>query len=164
MIGLRIVHLLAGVFWMGTAMFIFFFLEPAASRAGPAGGQVMGELAGSKMPLAMMSSSFLSILSGLLLYWQNFNGIDVSSGRALAFTVGGVAGLIAFLEGVVVHMPLQIKMKKLGEQIRASGGAPTAEQMTATKALQGKLKHAARWTVILLVISVIGMAVARYAG
>lgn len=162
MIVLRIVHLLAGIFWVGAAMFIFFFLEPAASKSGPAGGQVMGALAGSKMPLAMMSSSFLAVLSGILMYWRNYGGINTASGTGLAFTIGGTAGLIAFLEGLVIHMPLQIKMKKLGEQIRAGGGAPSQDQMAEAQGLQAKLKHAARWTVILLVITVVAMAVARY--
>lgn len=167
MVTLRIIHLLTGIFWVGTSMFIFFFLEPAASKSGPAGGQVMGALAGSKMPLTMMSTSTLAVLSGLLLYWRDSSGFNadwMSSGSGLAFTIGGAAGLLAWLEGLVIHMPLQIKMKKLGERIQSGGGPPSPEQMGEAKVLQGKLKHAAMWTVILLVITVVGMAVARYAG
>lgn len=167
LITLRIIHLLSGIFWVGTSIFIFFFLEPAVSKSGPAGGQVMGALASSKMPLTMMSASALAILSGGLLYWRNSSGFDmewISSGPGTAFTIGGLAALIAFIEGLVVHMPLQIKMKKLGDAIRAGGGAPSPEQQEQAKALQGKLKHAAMWSVILLVITVVGMAVARYVG
>lgn len=167
MVVLRIVHLLSGVFWVGAAMFVFFFLEPAVAKSGPAGGQVMGTLAGSKMPLTMMGTSTLVVLSGLLLYWRNSNGFDadwISTRTGLAFTIGGIAGLLAWMEGFVVHLPLQIKMKKLGEQIMAAGVAPSPEQMKEGDALRHKLKHAAMWSVILLVVAVLGMAVARYAG
>ena len=166
-ITLRIIHILSGVFWVGAGMFIFFFLEPAASKSGPAGGQVMGAIAGSKMPITMMSASFLAVLTGVLLYWRNSNGFDmdwISTGRGTAFTIGGAAALLAFLEGLVIHMPLQIKMKKLGQAIQAGGGPPTPEQAAEGAALRGKLKHAAMWSVILTVIAVIAMSAARYIG
>ena len=45
---LRIVHILAGVFWVGAALTAFLFLQPAAREVGPAAGPFMAHLAGKK--------------------------------------------------------------------------------------------------------------------
>lgn len=163
MVTLRVIHILAGVFWVGAAMFVFFFLEPAIAKSGPAGGQVMGAIAGSKMPLAMTASSFLSVLTGVLMYWRNGYYSDWSSSpTSLAFTIGGAAAILAFLEGLAIHMPLQIKMKKLGQQIQAAGGPPSQELVSQGEEMRRKLKHAALWSVVLVDIAVVAMASARY--
>ena len=42
MIILRLIHILAGIFWVGTAFFFVLFFEPTLKTSGPAGGTVMG--------------------------------------------------------------------------------------------------------------------------
>ena len=42
---MRLVHIVGGVFWAGTAMFTVVFLIPAVRALGPAGGPVMQEIA-----------------------------------------------------------------------------------------------------------------------
>ena len=43
----RLLHIVAGAFLVGIAIFNAFFLFPAIKAAGPAGGQVMGRVANS---------------------------------------------------------------------------------------------------------------------
>jgi len=45
MLILRVIHILLGIFWVGTALFFVLFFEPTIRAAGPAGGAVMGRLA-----------------------------------------------------------------------------------------------------------------------
>ena len=41
---LRVVHVLAGAFWVGAVTFIAAFLVPAVTALGPVGGQVMEQV------------------------------------------------------------------------------------------------------------------------
>jgi len=53
-------------------------------------------------------------------------------------------------------------MGALGQEMRATDGPPKPEQLAAMQTLQKRLATAGRAGAILLVIAVIGMAVARY--
>ena len=44
MLILRVVHVLGGIFWVGSALFMAFMLMPALASAGPAAGAVMGAM------------------------------------------------------------------------------------------------------------------------
>lgn len=44
LIVLRLVHVLGGIFWVGSGLFMVFFLVPAMGTVGPTAGQVMGGL------------------------------------------------------------------------------------------------------------------------
>lgn len=46
---LRLVHVLGGVFWLGSGLFTAFFLMPALATAGPAAGPLMGALQRRKL-------------------------------------------------------------------------------------------------------------------
>jgi hypothetical protein len=48
MVVLRIVHILAGVFWVGAALTTILFLQSTAREVGPAAGPFMAHLAGKK--------------------------------------------------------------------------------------------------------------------
>src|SRR5438309_6237972 len=41
LVTLRLIHIVGGVFWVGSAMFTTFFLLPAVAKAGPSAGQVV---------------------------------------------------------------------------------------------------------------------------
>ena len=41
---LRLVHIVAGILWVGFAAFLPFYLVPAVAEAGPEAGKIMGAL------------------------------------------------------------------------------------------------------------------------
>ena len=43
-IGLRIVHVVAAAIWVGGAALIVLYVQPAAEKLGPVGGQFLEEL------------------------------------------------------------------------------------------------------------------------
>ena len=45
---LRVLHIVGGVFWVGTAVFIAAFLGPSLRAAGPAGGWLLARADGSR--------------------------------------------------------------------------------------------------------------------
>ena len=67
---LRLIHIIVGVFWVGSLIFVAAFLLPAVRASGPAGGAVMGQLMQNlKLHRYMVASTWLTILSGVGLAW-----------------------------------------------------------------------------------------------
>jgi len=61
----------------------------------------------------------------------------------------------------VYQKPAAKRMSAVGQEIQASGGPPTPEQMAEIQAQQKKLSQGALWSAILLAVAVIGMALSR---
>jgi len=163
---LRLTHVLFGVFWAGTAMFNAAFLVPAVRALGPAGGQVMQEIAQKrKLPIYFLVSGILTVLSGFALYWHDSAGFSnefMRSAGGVTFGVGGLLALIAVLVGIFVVTPAAMRAAKLGAAIAAGGKPPNAEQAAEMQRLQVRLGMTAMLAAGLLTITTICMAVARY--
>lgn len=162
-IALRLIHILSGVFWAGTAFFFVSFLEPAVKATGPEGGKVMQRLSQMGYSTALSIVGVLNVGSGLLMYVRDFGlTIQLTTGAGLGFTFGGAAGLLALLVGLFVARPAAARVGVLGKQIQASGKPPTPEQLAEIQALQRRLGQGALWTALLLALALIGMSTARY--
>ena len=74
---LRTVHVVAGVFWAGTAIFVAGFVEPVARSLGPDGGRFMeGLVKKQRLPLFMELATVLTLATGLMLYWRASAGLE----------------------------------------------------------------------------------------
>jgi hypothetical protein len=167
MVVLRIVHIVAGVFWVGAAFTTILFLQPTAREVGPAAGPFMAHLAGKKRLIeAVLSAAALTILAGLLMYWRVSGGLDpdwIGTAPGLTLTVGAVCGIAAFALGLSVVRPTIRETLAIGREIAASGGGPPSpDQGARLQALQRRSKDVGRVIVPLLVVAVVGMAAARY--
>ena len=165
MIVLRLVHLLAAVFWAGTIFYFSLFFLPRVKGFGPEGGRIMQRLTAPPFPEAMTWAGALVALSGVLLYWRNSGGFQsawIGTPTGLALTIGGLAGLTAFLQGVVVSRPAVARLGLLGRQVQADGGTPNAEQAAEMQKLAAKLEKGIYRTAYLLLVALAGMAVAPY--
>jgi uncharacterized membrane protein len=167
MVILRTIHILAGIFWVGTAFFFVLFFEPTLKAAGPAGGTVMGRLTLTRFPVVMAFSGILTVAAGFLMYLTDSHGLQVnwiSTPPGVAITIGSLAGILAFLLGLTVQMPASARMAALQKEIQAAGGPPALAQMEEMRVLQDRISNASRWGAVLMVIAVLGMAVARELG
>ena len=161
---LRLVHIFSGIFWVGTAFFFALFFEPTIKAAGAEGGKVMGRLTLTKFPLAMTIASLLTVVAGVLLYLDASGGLQASwifSLSGLALTIGGSAGILAFLLGLTVQGPSAARMSALQKGIQAAGAPPTSDQMQELQRLQERIAIASRWGAVLMVIAVLGMVMAH---
>jgi hypothetical protein len=166
MILLRMVHIFAGGLWIGAAISYLFFFKPSVQAIGPAGPKFMQTLAERrKYPVFMLISSLLTVLAGGALYLYASGGFNlawIKTGAGLGFTIGSLAALVAFFVGGFGIGPTSAQMGTLGQQIGASGGGPTPEQISTLQALEKKLARAELVDFVMLVIAMLTMATARY--
>ena len=163
---LRLIHILAGVFWAGAAIFTAVFLMPTIRAVGPAGGPVMQHLAQvRKLPIFVLTAGFLTVISGIGLYSISSVGFTSSwmrSGAGMTFGTGGLLALVALSIGVFFVMPMAKRLGALGGAIGASGGKPSPEQAAEMQRLQGRMGKASALGAVLIVGATTAMAVARY--
>jgi uncharacterized membrane protein len=165
MISMRIIHIFAGVFWAGTAFFMVSFVSPAVIATGEEGQKFMQQLAfRTRFTTAMMGVAILTILSGLVMYWQLFNfRVNVlSSGYGLVLTLGSIAGFIGFLTGYFMQNRNTKRMKALSESFAAADGPPTPDQLAEMKSLAATVSRGSQITAVFLALSLLGMSVAQY--
>lgn len=165
LIVLRAIHILAGVFWVGSFYIFFFFIEPSVKELGPIGGQFMGHLAEKKkMPIVIAITAATTIVAGTLLYWRVSDGFDVdwiTSATGVAFTVGALSAIVAFALGFVVVKPAIERMGAIGQGI-ATGTPPPEDQVAEMQRLGARLVLVGRIDLVLLTVAVITMATARF--
>jgi uncharacterized membrane protein len=163
---LRLVHILSGIFWVGSLLFITGFLMPSVRAAGPAGGAVMGQLMQvRKLHHYMMGATLLTIVSGFGLVYVlagplGFQWFTVGMGRAIG--IGALLTLVATAIGFAVNAPTAQRIAKLAAGSQAAGRPPTPDEAAQMQALQGRLGRAAVAVTTLLVLAAACMAVARY--
>ena len=163
---LRLVHILAGVFWAGANFMMAGFINPSVKATAPESGKFMQYLAQkSGYPRYAEVAGWLTILAGLGLYWIVSGGFQISwftSRRGIVLTIGGLLAIVAMIIGYVVQKPAAKRLSAVGKEIQASGGPPTPDQLAEIQAQQKKLSQGALWTAIVLAVSVAGMALSRF--
>jgi uncharacterized membrane protein len=161
---LRVIHIAAGTFWVGSATFLLVFVEPTVHAIGPPGGSFMAHLSQvRKLPAMIAVSAILTIVAGIWLYWRDTGGFDpdiVTTGPGIGFAVGGLAAIVAFVVGLTMARPRLGRMGALGGAM--ASGSPTPEQAEEMAGLQRSLRSISIFNEVLLVIAVIAMASARF--
>lgn len=161
----RLIHILAGVFWVGTMVFVTTFLIPAIRDTGPDGGKVMAALTRRRFMQVMPVIAILTILSGLHLLGKVSNGFQVEylkSGPGHAYGVGGGLAILAFIIGIAVTRPAMMKAVKLAES--AASASEDERPVILAKAQASRARGARAGIVVawLLVLATVAMAVGRY--
>jgi hypothetical protein len=164
LIVLRLIHIFAGVAWVGGGSFALLFAAPSARQMGPEGGRFMQNLMGNANKF-FSAASGLTVLSGLALYWfvsGRLNPGWISTGQGIVLTIGGLAGLVAMIHGGVVLGGIGRRMEALGKQIQSAGGPPTPRQLAGMGSLQQSQQTHGAVSLILFAIALIGMSIAQY--
>jgi hypothetical protein len=159
---LRIGHILAGVVWAGSAIFVAAILEPRLRTLGSEiQGRVMAALAPVMGPVLGISG-LLTIIFGLTLVirLKRFDNL-LDTNWGLAITVGLIASVLAYASGFTT-MITSNKMMALGKSM--AGRPPTPEEGARMGQLSARATLLARTAAVLVVIAVGAMASARYVG
>ena len=163
---LRFVHVVAGALWVGLRGFATFFLQPAIQEAGPDGGKVMAAIQRRGLMTVMPVLALGALISGVWLYIRAGEGMPAEFGRSpvgMAFGLGGLAAIVAWILGIAVMRPSMMKAMALGQSIASSTSAEERERaMAEAQRLRVRAAKAGRVTAYLLLFAVSAMAVARY--
>lgn len=158
---LRIIHIVAGVFWVGGSIVMTYFVGPTVGAIGEPGQKFMSHLVNNlKFSNRMAAASGATILAGLILY-----GLDARAGSAwlrssfaIGLGIGAVFALIGFVYGMMIGRNIKA-MAQLGAQIQGRPSPDQLSQMQALQKRQATVSMISTWSVILATVF---MAIARY--
>jgi hypothetical protein len=163
---LRVIHVGSAMAWFGGAIVGQFFVFPTAKALGPAGQPFMEYLENRRrIGLYFPIVATLTILAGTALYWRDSNGLDsawVFSPSGLAFTIGGLAAIVAFVGGMILIGPSAAAQAAVRNELAASGGPPSDDQRRRLEGADRRMQLASRIDAPLLLVAGLTMAVGRY--
>lgn len=167
LIVLRIIHIVAGVAWAGGVFLFVVFVQPSAAAIAPQGAPFVRELVGNRKLIdRILTIAAISILGGLLLYWELSRDLGLiefaKTGYGTGLTIGALSAITAFVIGLFGTRPAVQRMLALGAQMAQAEGPPAPELAAQMQAVQKRLKILARTGLGLLTIAVLAMATAQY--
>jgi uncharacterized membrane protein len=159
---LRLLHVAAGIFWVGAALLMNFFIGPSIQATLPAGQQFSGYLmTKTRFKDAMTASALITVIAGTVLYLmhsQIFSSGWTFSGAGIGFGIGGVFGILGAIFGAMFGS-LTTQMALIGTQIK---GQPSPDQLAEMQSIQKRIKLISPIHVASIILSTILMSVARY--
>jgi uncharacterized membrane protein len=166
LIVLRLIHILAGAFWLGAAVTMFLFLQPTATATAPEGQRFMLHLLRNRrLSEVVLVAASLTGAAGGILYWRYTSGLELASitqPQGLGFSLGGVAGGLGLLLFGFVGYPAGRRMIAIGSRLEAERRPPSEDEQRILAAAQRTLSRVGVTVLVLLVIATAAMATARY--
>jgi hypothetical protein len=154
---LRFSHVFFGALWVGMMAFQAFFLGPALQDVGADAGKLMQAMMKRKVPMYMPIFALLALISGFWLFARMSGGSSglMKTPMGMAFGLGGVVALLAFLIGIFVMRPAMMKSVKLAES-RDPTAQAELQRLRARGMVLGNV------VTVMLLFTLAAMAVARY--
>lgn len=163
---LRLVHILGGIFWLGSGLFTAIFLVPALARLGPASaGPVMGALQQRRIFTVVPLVAIATILSGLRLLHiasHGFTPAYFSTGTGGTLLWSGIAAIVGFLLALTVARPAMMRANQLGASMATVPDAERGARAAEIERLRRRGANVNSLAILLIVAAAAGMAVARY--
>jgi uncharacterized membrane protein len=161
---LRLIHILAGIFWAGTAFLVAGFLVPTARARGREGGLFLQDLMlKRRLSDSLGVAMLLTVLSGLGMYIRlavASHGTWPRTPPGIAYGVGAVAAIAAGVVGAYVGGAGSRRMAAIGASI--GPGGPSPEQQSEMGRLQARIGVGTRIAAGLLALAASAMAAGRY--
>jgi putative copper export protein len=164
-VALRLIHIAGGVFWAGAVWLFARYVEPTATAAGPEGGRFLQRFAGSGYTPAVMSAGLGTIVAGIALMWIDSGGFQpafMGSHFGIVLSVGALSAVVAAVFGLGLGARNALRLKAVGAAVQGQPGGPTPQQVAEMQEIQGKLRTGGRVAAVLLGVTVVCMAIARY--
>ena len=159
---LRIIHIFAGVFWVGGTLMMTFFIAPTIGATAEAGQKFIGHLMRElKFSQRMSAAAGLTILAGAILFWIDSDGFTsawTSSGAGKGFSIGAGFAVVGLVFGILVGRTTTA-MAQLGAQFQ---GKPSPEQIAQMQTLGKQQATYSKIASTTLILAVIFMSIARY--
>jgi uncharacterized membrane protein len=157
---LRVVHILAGVFWVGGVFIAGLFILPAARAVGPAGiPMIQHIMLRRKLSVYLPISAMLTVIAGAILYWRDMSltgGAWRRSPMGMGMTFGAATAIIAVILGMGIAAPAAKKLSGAG----APGAPPLSDEERIRLGKRAALGSTA--SMAFLLAATVAMAIARY--
>jgi hypothetical protein len=133
---------------------------------GPKSGEFMHYMvANRKVADRIVAASTVTVAAGALLYLRDSSGFDLSwitRPTGFVFTLGGLVGFAAWINGLFGIHPTVNRLDALGTAMATAGRPPSGEELGRMGALAGRLHVLGIVDVLLLAFALLAMASARY--
>lgn len=163
---LRLVHILGGIFWVGSLMFTSFFLIPVISSSPAVAGQVMAGLQKRRLFTLLPIVALLTIASGvrlLAIVSAGFSSAYFATSMGRVFAASALAATVAFLLSLLISRPGFVRVGRLGASLATSTDEGERQRITAEmQRLSKRVAIANAIVAALLLFAAAGMAIARY--
>src|SRR5262245_4155181 len=119
---IRTVHILCTVFWVMASTLMTLFVMPVLSvnRDGRAAyDRILAKLG---LSVILTITSPLGTLTGIWLF-VTLHGFTLDSLGQMVLAAGAVAGLLAFVSGILFIAPQGVKIQRLGKQLAVTEAA-----------------------------------------
>lgn len=157
----RLVHIVAGVAWVGFGAFEVFFLSAAVAKSSVGKRFAIDFYRWTRFHLAMPIAAIASTVAGLTMYGLAAGPMDwFSTTGNIVLAIGTVAGLLAFGHGITAMGKYSRQFVKLATQIGDT--AISTEQTADIEQGYANLEKHARISLVLTIIALLFMASARY--
>lgn len=160
---LRIIHIVAGVIWVGGTLIMTFFIGPTVGATGEAGQRFVGHLMNElKFSNRMSAAAGLSILAGLILFYldSRAGAAWLRSGFGIGLSIGAAFALVGFIFGIMIGRTTKA-MAQLGARMQ---GKPSPDQLAEMQAIRKRQATYSTISATALILAVTFMAIARYLG
>jgi uncharacterized membrane protein len=163
---LRFIHVVGAIIWAGGGVFVAFFLIPAFVGNRQLMPQVMGALQRRKVFEIIPTIGLFTILAGVRLLWIDSAGFAESylhTGVGRAFSLGGSAGIIAWLVQVFVARPAGVKLGTIAARLGESPPPDERDRLSADAIRLRRRNMIGTLTAVLLgLFAAAAMSIARY--
>ena len=163
---LRLVHILGGIFWVGSLMYSSFFLVPVVRSSPAVAGQVMAGLQRRRLFLILPTVALLTIASGvrlLMITSAGFSDAYLSTTPGRTYSAGAVAAIVAFLLSMLISRPAFVHVGRLSASLATITDEGGRQRITAEiQRLNRRAGVANTIVLVLLLFTATSMAIARY--
>lgn len=160
---LRLLHIVPGVIWVGSVVFLAVILQPALAKAGPEHSAVVMKHMARPLTKLLHTSALLTIVIGVVMAFRvRPDGLfDVlwSTGWGWMIFAGLVLSVIGYASGTVSGLTSK-KAGVLGASF--AGRPPEPAEMAEMGRLLSRARITAQSSAALVTAAVVSMALARF--
>lgn len=164
---LRLIHIAAGVFWVGAAVTAYSFIEPTAHDLGDDGQRFMRQLTKRRrLPEFVTVAAVLNLVAGGVLYWRASGGLQaawITSPSGIGFTIGALTAVLAAVIAVAFILPTLNQIERVATA-QTGSPQPSGAVEPELHRLEQRLRLASLGNVLMLTVALATMATARYWG
>jgi uncharacterized membrane protein len=160
---LRLLHIIFGVIWVGSAFFMTVILEPKLRALGPAVQRPVMKAIFPTFIAIVVPSATITIIAGIILVFRLLSGSLSSffdTGWGWAILIGFVTAMTGYILSLGFVIPAARRMISMGDSME--GRPPTQEEIQQIQGLSGRLRLYSRIALVALIIALGSMATARF--